>query len=237
MTTTIPSPRFPIRLDPIQGESFDGWLDAYAERLLMPGRQLGQALGVPERLVRLHGSNVAKGDPVLDARQIAARACGIDPAAVAALWFGLARYDRLIAERVARADTRRRAVRWFARVLRPMVASRWCPSCLRENGGRWLATWRLPWFLACPTHQTLVASGCARCGGTQRYAGLRAKHVPDLLTTCSRPTHRTRWPPRQPLPAGPDHRHRGRAGTRRLDRAASRDDPDPRSRGPRRSRA
>lgn len=188
MTTTIPSPRFPIRLDPIQGESFDGWLDAYAERLLMPGRQLGQALGVPERLVRLHGSNVAKGDPVLDARQIAARACGIDPAAVAALWFGLARYDRLIAERVARADTRRRAVRWFARVLRPMVASRWCPSCLRENGGRWLATWRLPWFLACPTHQTLLASGCARCGGTQRYAGLHAKHVPDLLTTCSRPT-------------------------------------------------
>jgi hypothetical protein len=188
MNTTIPSPRFPIRLDPIPGESFDGWIDAYAQRLLMPGRELGQALGVPGELVRLRGSNVARGDPVLDAGQIAARACGISPAAVGALWFGLARYDRLIAERVARADTRRRAVRWFARVLRPMVSSRWCSSCLGENGGRWLASWRLPWYLACPTHQTLLASGCAACGGTQRYAGLRAKHVPELLTTCSRPT-------------------------------------------------
>lgn len=139
--------------------------------------------------MRLRGSNVAKGDPTLDADQIAARACGIDPAAVHALWFGLARYDRVVAGRVPDgAGGRRRAVRWFARVLRPMVSSRYCPSCLRESGGRWLATWRLPWHLACQTHQTLLASGCAACGGTQRYAGLRAKHVPELLTTCSRPT-------------------------------------------------
>src|SRR5205085_8270032 len=130
----------------------------------------------------------AKGAPSLGAQQIAASASGIDPAAVGALWFGLVRYDRLIAERVSRTDTRRRAVRWFARVLRPMVASRWCPSCLHENGGRWLAAWRLPWYLACPTHRTLLASGCPACGGTQRYGGLRAKYVPELLTTCSRPT-------------------------------------------------
>jgi hypothetical protein len=188
MSSTIPSSRFPIRLDPIAGESFDGWIDAYAQRLTMPGRELGHAFGIPDELVRLRGANVAKGDPLLDAEQIAARACGIDPVAVGALWFGLARYDRLIAERVAPAGTRRRAVRWFARVLRPMVASRWCPSCLRENGGRWLASWRLPWYLACPTHQTLLTSGCPACSGTQRYAGLRAKHVPELLRTCSRPT-------------------------------------------------
>jgi hypothetical protein len=129
MTTT----RFLIRLDPVPGESFDGWIDAYAQRLMMPGRELGQALGIPDELARLRGCNVAKGDPVLVAGQIAARACGIDQAAVGALWFGLARYDRLIAERVARADTPRPAVRWFARVLGPMVASRWCPSCLRET--------------------------------------------------------------------------------------------------------
>ena len=188
MSTTISRLRFPIRLDPIAGESFDGWIDAYAQRLTMPGRELGHALGLPDELLRLHGSNVAKGDPVLDADQIAARACGIDPVAVSEMWFGLARYDRLIAERVSHADTRRRAVRWFARVLRPMVASRWCPGCLGENGGRWLASWRLPWYLACPTHQTMLASGCPACGGTQRYGGLRAKHVPELLTTCSRPT-------------------------------------------------
>lgn len=187
MSTTV-SARFPIRLDPVPGESFDGWLDAYAQRLLMSGKEVGRALGVPERLLRLVGANVAKGDPGLDAEQIAARACGIDPAAVGALWFGLARYDRLIAERVADAEDRRRAVRWSARVLRPMVSSRWCPSCLDQSGGRWLAAWRLPWYLACPAHRTMLASGCPACGGTQRYGGLRAKHLPELLTTCSRST-------------------------------------------------
>ncbi|MGH2856933.1 MAG: TniQ family protein [Solirubrobacteraceae bacterium] len=183
--------RFPIRLDPVAGESFDGWIDAYAQRLLMPGRELARALGLPDKLVRLHGSNVAKGDPALDPEQIAAWACGVDPAAVSALWSGLARYDRLIADRVADGHQgRRRAVRWFARVLRPMASSRWCPTCLRENGGRWLAAWRLPWYLACPIHRALLASSCLECGAVQRYGGLRAKHVPELLTRCSHPIAR-----------------------------------------------
>lgn len=189
MSATLAGGRIPIRLDPAPGESFDSWLDAYAQRLLISGRELGQALGVPPKLLRLHGANVAKGDPTLDAEQLAARACGIDPERVRALWFGLARYDRLVAGRVPDGgDGRRRAVQWLARVLRPMVSSRYCPSCLRDSGGRWLAAWRLPWYLACPTHATMLASGCAACGGTQRYAGLRAQHVPDLLTACSRPT-------------------------------------------------
>jgi len=188
MNTTVAGPRFPIRFDPVAGESFDGWIDAYAQRLLIGGLEFAQALGLPPRLLRLHGANVAKGDAELDAERIAARACGTDPAAVRALWFGLARYDRLIAQRVARADARRRAVTWFGRVLRPMVSSRWCPICLAQSSGRWLAAWRLPWYLACPTHQTMLASGCPACGGTQRYAGLRVGYVPELLTSCSRPT-------------------------------------------------
>ena len=189
MSAILAGGRIPIRLAPVPGESFDSWLEAYAQRLLMSGRELGQALGVPPTLLRLHGANVAKGDPTLDAEQIAARACGIDPTAIRALWCGLARYDRLAAGRVPDSgDGRHRAVQWFARVLRPMVSSRYCPSCLRESGGRWLAAWRLPWYLGCPTHAAMLASGCPACGDTQRYAGLRAEHVPDLLTACSRPT-------------------------------------------------
>jgi hypothetical protein len=179
---------FPIRLDPLPGEAFDGWIDAYAQRLLMPSRELAQALGVPDTLVRLHGCNVARGTPNLDAEPIAQRACDIDPARVRSLWFGLGRYDRLIAERVDRTASCPGAIGWFGRVLRPMASSRWCPSCLAENGGRWLVAWRLPWYLACPTHRTMLSSGCPACGGNQRYAGLRAKYVPELLSTCSRPT-------------------------------------------------
>jgi hypothetical protein len=181
-------PQFPIRLDPISGESFDGWIDAYAQRLLMSGLEFAQALEFPPRLLRLRGANVAKGDAGLDAEWIAARACGADPAAVRSLWFGLGRYDRLIAQRVVRADARRRAVTWFGRVLRPMVSSRWCPTCLAHTRGRWLTAWRLPWYLACPTHHTMLAAECPACGGSQRYAGLRAGYVPALLTSCSRPT-------------------------------------------------
>ncbi|MGO9960568.1 MAG: TniQ family protein [Solirubrobacteraceae bacterium] len=188
MSAPAVAARIPIRFEPVAGESFDGWLEAYAQRLLMSAIELGHALGVSPKLLRLQGANVAKGDSGLDAEQIAARACGADPDAVRALWFGLARYDRLIAERVARADAPRCAVGWFGRVLRPMVSSRWCPSCLAQSGGRWLAAWRLPWYLACPTHQTMLASGCPACGATQRHAGLRAGYVPALLTSCSRPT-------------------------------------------------
>ena len=79
----------------------------------MSAIELGHALGVPPELLRLHGANVAKGDPGLDARQIAERACGIDANAVGALWFGLARYDRLTANRMGG--------QWLTRVLRPMV--------------------------------------------------------------------------------------------------------------------
>jgi hypothetical protein len=171
--------RIPIRFEPIAGESFDGWLEAYAQRLRMSAIELGQALGVPLKLLRLHGANVALGDPALDAQQVAARACGIDPAKVGALWFGLARYDRLTADRVG--------ARWLARVLRPMVSSRYCSSCLRESAGRWLAAWRLPWYLACPEHGTMLACGCPACGGTQRHAGLRAEHLPALMTVRSYP--------------------------------------------------
>jgi hypothetical protein len=46
---TLAGGRIPIRLDPVYGESFDSWLDAYAQRLLMSGRELGQALPTRRR--------------------------------------------------------------------------------------------------------------------------------------------------------------------------------------------
>ncbi|MGO9899082.1 MAG: hypothetical protein ACLP0J_05205 [Solirubrobacteraceae bacterium] len=55
--------RIPIRFEPIAGESFDGWLEAYAQRLRMSAIELGQALGVPGELLRLRGANVRRSDP------------------------------------------------------------------------------------------------------------------------------------------------------------------------------
>jgi DNA-binding transcriptional LysR family regulator len=174
---TAASTRIPIRLEPLPGESFDGWLDAYAQRLRVSGIELGIALGVPPRLLRLRGANVARGDPSLDPQRVAAHACGVDPARIAALWSGLQRYDRLVAGRVG--------CLWLARALKPQVSSRYCPSCLRESAGRWLAAWRLPWYLACPMHETMLAAGCPQCSAPQRKAGLRSEFRPNLMTSCS----------------------------------------------------
>lgn len=171
--------RIPIRLAPIEGESLDGWLDAYAQRLRVSTTQLGDALTIPAQLLRRTPAKIALAADALDADRIAARACGIDPAQIRGLWQGLVRYDRLVDQRVGETAL------W--RALRPMSWSRYCPSCLRDTNGRWLTAWRLPWYLACPEHQRMLACRCDVCDGTQRNQRPRARHVTALTTACSHP--------------------------------------------------
>jgi len=170
--------RIPIRLDPIPGESFDGWLDSYAQRLRVPTVDLAEELGVPRALRRY--PNLATGHDTLDPEQIARRACGIEPAQIRELWAGLARYERLVTQRLGGST--------LLRAVRTLGCSRFCPACLGESGGRWLAAWRLPWYLACPMHHTLLDSGCPRCGGPQRDRHIRADRVDALTTRCCHPT-------------------------------------------------
>ena len=173
------SDRIPIRMQPIHGESFDGWLDAYAQRLQIPPFELGEALGVPHAMLRMRGAKLPLPHHDPDPAVIAARACGLEPAQVEALWLGLTRYSRLVAEGLGRI--------WLGRATRPLAWSRFCPTCLRESGGRWFAAWRLPWYLACPTHKTMLASMCSSCGGSQRAEVLRLAHLDRLTTLCDRP--------------------------------------------------
>nr|MBA3746841.1 TniQ family protein [Solirubrobacterales bacterium] len=179
MNAAIVDGRIPIRLAPIEGESLDGWLDAYAQRLRVSTIQLGDALAIPAQLLRRTPAKIALAADALDAERIAAGSCGIDPAQVHGLWQGLVRYDRLVAERVGETAL------W--RALRPMSWSRYCPSCLRETHGRWLTAWRLPWYLACPEHERMLACRCEVCDGTQRNQRPRARHVTALTTACSHP--------------------------------------------------
>ncbi len=172
--------RIPIRLEPIPGESFDGWLDAYAQRLRTSTVALGQALGVAPTLLRARAAKLALAHPAPDHETIAARACGLDPARIEALWVGLQRYDHLL--------TRRLGPAMLARATRPLAWSRYCPSCLTEHAGRWMAAWRLPWYLACPTHLTMLTSTCPGCDGQQRDRPARAAYVDDVTTVCCRPT-------------------------------------------------
>lgn len=52
--------------------------------------------------------------------------------------------------------------RWFF-----LSHSRFCPQCLATNGS-WQVSWRLPWTVACPTHQTLLADSCPGCSRNPR---------------------------------------------------------------------
>lgn len=180
MSALTVSGRIPIRLEPIAGESFDSWLDAYALRLQISAIELGQALGVPDAVLRLRGAKVPPGDDLPVPALIAARACGIDPAEVRALWSSLERYDRIVARRFNYRST-------FGRATSPLGFSRFCPACLDQTDGRWLSAWRLPWYLACPTHGTTLTSCCPLCAGKQRSRQLRTDRLPDFTTLCSHP--------------------------------------------------
>ncbi|WP_420713099.1 TniQ family protein [Streptomyces sp. MMG1121] len=35
----------------------------------------------------------------------------------------------------------------------PRDHSRWCPSCITENNGRWYLRWKVAWPYACTDHE------------------------------------------------------------------------------------
>lgn len=62
--------------------------------------------------------------------------------------------------------------------------SRYCPQCLRANGGRWLLTWRVRWSIACIRHRVLLAERCPACGHTPRLQ-LASGREPAEAATCT----------------------------------------------------
>jgi hypothetical protein len=66
------------------------------------------------------------------------------------------------------------------RTIRKVATSEWayfsgshfCPECLRESGGVWKLSWKLPWSFACTKHNALLHDHCPDCGG-RPSSGLR----------------------------------------------------------------
>ncbi|MDJ0340416.1 TniQ family protein [Streptomyces sp. H10-C2] len=75
--------------------------------------------------------------------------------------------------------------------------SRWCPHCIRENGGRWMLRWRLAWSYACPIHEVFLAFRCPSCRSPQDTR----TGPPSRRLTCSIPldARRSTRPCGQPL--------------------------------------
>jgi hypothetical protein len=154
----------PIRLAPLPGEALDSWLEAYADLLHVTVRDIFTFAGASwDR----DGGRHDAGKPwlvQLDEPDLAAlsAATGIPAGALAGMT--LARYQGTGLAEMTAPPGMRRTPRWW----RQLSCSRYCPSCLAANGGRWMLAWRIPWAFACTGCQVLLADTCPDCGRRHR---------------------------------------------------------------------
>lgn len=153
----------PVRVDPLDDESLDSWLEAYARRTQATWGDLVAAVGIDrggptDRRSTVHLS--------LTPEQIASTsyATGIAPPVLRALTL-----DSLVP--LCGEGALPQALQ--------LPGSRFCPLCLDERDGRWRLWWRLRWAFACPTHSCLLVDACPRCQRLQRIEPLPRDIVPD----------------------------------------------------------
>lgn len=154
----------PLRVPVIEGESLDSWIEALARRHGVAPRTVALGLGITGRRLGLRHL-IDASDPA-DRRRIE-HATGLAP---------------------RRVDS---AVTDPASVVPPLGSggSRYCPSCLADNGGRWPLVWRSSWRVACSRHRVLLADTCPACGTAPRR-NLPAGTDPVPVASC---THVVGW--------------------------------------------
>lgn len=147
---------------PMPGESFASWLDAVArdngcgqDAILIRGWKV--RTNPVSSINRLNMSLTGK-----EIRHISA-ATGMAHDDLAALC--MSRYtDKPIPALVTADDSWSEwATRTIQRYFVPFGHSRWCPMCIRENGGRWFLRWRLSWSFACVDHNVFLSASCPSC--------------------------------------------------------------------------
>jgi hypothetical protein len=153
----------PIRVDPLDDESLDSWLEAYARRTHATWGDMLAAVGMDRRRPADRGRTV---HVALTAEQIVSTsyATGVAPHVLRSLTL-----DSLVP--LADGGTLPQALQ--------LPGSRFCPLCLGERVGRWRLWWRLRWAFACPTHSCLLLDACPTCQRLQRIEPLPKDLVPN----------------------------------------------------------
>ena len=153
----------PIRIDPLDDESFDSWLEAYARRTHATWGDMLTAVGMDRGKPTNRGRTV---HVALTPEQVASasHATGVAPQVLRSLTL-----DSLVTLADGGA---------FPQALQ-LPGSRFCPLCLAERDGRWRLWWRLRWAFACPTHSCLLLEACPTCQRLQRIEPLPKDLVPD----------------------------------------------------------
>nr|WP_237535938.1 TniQ family protein [Streptomyces sp. SID3343] len=180
----------PIRVAPLPGESLESWIDALAARHHTSVGEVLEHFGfaartqgrgrdgerAPRRTIMLTGP---------EAEAITA-ATGVSCSAVKEMT--LAHYDPqiLLVNEESRSVSRRSI--WGR-----STGSRFCPSCLKEQKGRWQLEWRLGWASACVHHRRLLADRCPACSRVPRMLPTSGTAIPRP-GLCGHPPPRSTGP-------------------------------------------
>lgn len=174
--------RLPLRVPPVEGESFPSYVERLAADL---GITLVEALAATGVIDRTHHLDIpfCAGYALSEERVVAFAAnARLAPERVAAMF--LDRYAEVLQWRniPSRAGTGTLAE---ARRLGVIVrSSNLCPDCIREDGGAWQASWMLVWYFACLRHRRLLADVCPSC---RSFLGYGATHAIGFLSFPSMP--------------------------------------------------
>ncbi|WP_405914549.1 TniQ family protein [Streptomyces sp. NBC_00728] len=155
----------PIRVEPLEGEALDSWLEALAARLSVGLADLTNAVGLPRQAAGKTTRDTPRWTVLLRPQEAAslAQATGTTPQRLAQMtlerWRG----------HVVEIDTTQRLAQ--TRTLWGRArGSRFCPRCLAETDGRWQLAWRLSWTFLCTRHHALLADTCPVCRRIPRHS-------------------------------------------------------------------
>ena len=124
----------PLRVQPVEGEAVDSWLEALAARMQCAWGDLLASVGLTAARGRSYtaGWLVATNDQQLKSMSVVT---GQSPSAIRAMVLephrSTARPPDIPRESVE-------SMLWLSK-----RRSRFCPACLGDNGGRWMLSWRL----------------------------------------------------------------------------------------------
>ncbi|OBI68103.1 hypothetical protein A5664_11720 [Mycolicibacterium fortuitum] len=168
---------FPLRTDPLPGESLYSWLQACAVRLDVSVVDLYDHMGLRgggEMRRRLNAEAVSREDIA-----VISAAMNYPVADIEALT--LARYAAMTAEIFGPPARLTTLARWHR-----VAGSQFCPQCLTASAGRWKLQWRLIWTFACTQHRCLLVDRCPTCDGRQHLRPLTGA-VPPHPGQCDCP--------------------------------------------------
>ncbi|MBC7678199.1 MAG: TniQ family protein, partial [Pseudorhodobacter sp.] len=155
----------PIRIEPLEDEAFDGYLEYVADKLCTDPRDLLSQFHLPERDETPY--RLVRSFSTPDTEMIC-RTLNLEPSEV--LSMTLARWRQL---GLTPPRTERRGN--FAGAWPRGAGARYCPLCLRERNYRVRLTDRLQHVYVCPVHHVWLETICPIC---QRPPRSRARFYP-----------------------------------------------------------